>query len=228
MASPEPSPSYVPGPIWPPDWSQFIPDAIGAIATGALVGLVFWWLEVTAGNRRARREAESNWRARRGVVGLGMDSMLYTWFPQDPARQFPGQWSSFLAVVDPRVVIWSEAAPKNRELALARSLVLDLPLLDRLLQDLESIVLVDLIALDVLQGTLVTDQDVDFFLTRFISESAEDGLPTNIPAHLDPRLEENYEVVMDPEAIGTTATLFKSTLRRAESNWTELWERVGS
>lgn len=226
MSTPPPSPSYIPGPIWPPDWSQFIPDALGAIITGAIIGFVLWRVETKAGSRREEREAEALWKARRGAVGLAMNASLETWHPNNPSRNFPLQWAGFLSVVDPRVVLWADAAPKNREIALASALAIDLPLLDRLLTDLESIATVDIPVVARLEGPM-SSEAVDYVLNRFIGESSQDEFTTMREARLDPIYEEIYLAVMDPEEIGSTIPLFKTTLRRAEQNWTELWDRVG-
>lgn len=44
--------------VWPADWSQFLPDLVGAIVTGLLIGLALAWLD----RRRSRREVRTRYR----------------------------------------------------------------------------------------------------------------------------------------------------------------------
>ncbi|WDG18101.1 hypothetical protein [Microbacterium sp. Clip185] len=51
--------------LWPPDWSQFLPDAILALATGLMVSLLLWWWQRNFERRAAREAAESGWQLAR-------------------------------------------------------------------------------------------------------------------------------------------------------------------
>jgi hypothetical protein len=137
MSTPPPSPIYVPGPIWPPDWSQFIPDAIGAIVTGAIIGFVLWQVEAGAGARRDRSDAETRWALARANVAAVMKPTLSIRFWSKPRKNWVAQWKPFLDALDPQVAVWARSAPKNLELQIARDLMIDLPAAARAIKDID-------------------------------------------------------------------------------------------
>lgn len=47
--------------IWPPDWSQFIPDLVNAVLVGAGIGYALWRLQVAGENRSRRVAAKQGW-----------------------------------------------------------------------------------------------------------------------------------------------------------------------
>jgi hypothetical protein len=172
-------PLYAPGPIWPPDWSQFIPDAIGAIITGAIIGVVLWRIESRANSVRKRREAEARWRVARAPLRAHLGDHFLSYFGYEPTvDKFVAQWQSFLAVVPPDLASWAEAAPANRELQMASSLVRDLPVLERLTRDMESslrmVLQVALLAFpDIDRESLDIDEGLHFCMARILTSDGD-------------------------------------------------------
>jgi hypothetical protein len=136
MSTPSPSPVYVPGPIWPPDWSQFIPDAIGAIVTGAIIGFVLWRIESGATASRDRREAESHWRVRRWIIAGALKNSQVSRRPRGH-RELVDGWRALLGAFDPMIARWADASPQNTELAMARGLLINIPLLIDAIEELD-------------------------------------------------------------------------------------------
>lgn len=136
--------------IWPPDFSQFIPDAIITLLTGLAIGFWLWRVQVGAEARGDKREAEALWRlARTEFVGLVGGDL--TGFYTDIQRQF----ERFRAVASryPLLGSWAEASPKNMELRAVASILTALPLVQKTGVTFE-------LALEIRVASVVSDVEV--------------------------------------------------------------------
>jgi hypothetical protein len=122
--------------IWPADWSQFVPDAILTVATGVVVGVLLWLWQTNAERRTAVQAAESNWEIARPHFMSVVD-------PLTPTVD-DGYLVLAVARLDPLIEegkrypigSWAKTAPKNRELATLREILIDAPNLQRLAAEL--------------------------------------------------------------------------------------------
>jgi len=108
---------------WPPDWSQFVPDAILSIVGGVIIGVFLWRLQTTAEANQARRAAEDGWSIARSQVG----SAVLTPFKRENLMgdfaRLANQVKALKKLMETKPFsAWSDAAPKDIELQLMREL----------------------------------------------------------------------------------------------------------
>lgn len=220
MESPDPIPTHAPGPIWPPDWSQFIPDAIGAIITGAIIGFVLWRIETRAEAGRARIEAEARWKINRAGLGPLMRPELDS-RTHGNVDEYPRQWEVFLSALDSDVVVWANDAPKNAELQMARAMLVDLPLIERLVSEVKNEVGGALVA----RGLALpanASKPANYTLVRLL-EGDDAAIPYfgDIP-NPDPTLAGLYDEALNDVGIRRKATTLTAVNTRAAVNWVRL------
>lgn len=128
------------GALWPPDWSQFIPDAILTVITGLGLGLLLYLIQRTAETRAVRRFARNSWRLSRTTVGAavaipinheenGVDLLVFVNYYFSPVLE-AGQKLD--------VAEWSDALSDDKELKALAALLEDIPRLRRLAGELRS------------------------------------------------------------------------------------------
>lgn len=228
MSTPPPSPIYVPGPIWPPDWSQFIPDSIGAIITGAIVGFVLWRVERVSASRRAERDAETQWESRRGALLIAMMSPMDRPKPlSDPERYLVG-WNSVRIALDPAIPVWRRDSPKNVEIALAHGMLLSITTLTSLWHDLRVAILLSVIAVEEEPDTPDLSGDdrsrvVDYCLARFLVGSELEARTSFEDVERDiPVAVSLYERVTNDEAVQSKTALMRAAQETYLSTYTEI------
>ena len=129
------------GEIVPPDWSQFIPDAILTLVTGAAVGWALWRLQSSAETRAEKRVALASWSVARSRVAWALPKPFEENF--DRGDSWLGVWIQFESLEEVGATLavgeWSNAVPDNTELQLTRDLLVDSPNLRRLAVELSDL-----------------------------------------------------------------------------------------
>lgn len=131
-------------PIWPADWSQFIPDLLSGFIVSAIVGvavgIALWRWQAGAEQRQEKRGAESNWAVARSELGHALSEPftrdVEAWIFNHAAQ------TDDLVEAGGKLPIgqWADASPENRELVLMRLLMIDAPVLRRLAGELHSLI----------------------------------------------------------------------------------------
>lgn len=208
-------------PIWEIDWSQFVPDAILTLVTGALIGLWLWRVQRGAESRAERRHAESLWRLARtefiGMVGVRLEGL----YP-DTMRQFERFRAT--AARFPLIGAWVEAAPKNLELRAVTSILTTLPLVQQTGVELE-------LAVKRIVNSIVSDTQEQKLLdlaTMWVATGRAPGAPSEYEYFADKHSGWVAEVLSDAEVTRLRerhlATLSK--LASAQSDLrSHLWKR---
>jgi hypothetical protein len=132
-----PAPS---GTIWPPDWSQFLPDLAGSIVGGLLVGFAIWRFQSTAEDRAAERDALGSWEIMRHQIAWRFRT------PLNEEREV-GSWDSIWSQVRGvsenesalRVGAFLAAAPSSQELQSVATHIRDVERLGRLALNLDEL-----------------------------------------------------------------------------------------
>jgi hypothetical protein len=117
--------------IWPADWSQFIPDTLSALLTGAvvgtIVGIILYRWQRDSEARSERRIALASWRVARATFALSLSA---SWNPQAGASSLPQVMDAVAPVraLGPKhdIPVWAEAAPDNVELQSMAQLLIDI------------------------------------------------------------------------------------------------------
>lgn len=222
------SPPYVPGPLFPPDWSQLVPDAVGASLTGAIIGFVLWRVESTSAKRRERKEAEAHWKVKRARIGSQMQAKVEHLYRNNPAALYPQQFDRLYAVLDPQIAVWADDSPKNRELQLACTMLSDLPLLKRLTHELYASLKLE-VAVQEWTDNDGANRAVDYALVRLMAGETkgfvkyEAGLAQQ---HELPDRQIFYERILVGQGVTAPLANFRAVQSRVEMNWESLREML--
>jgi hypothetical protein len=221
MSTPPPSPSYIPGSIWPPDWSQFIPDAIGALGVGVAIGVFLWRFQRGSELRTAKRQAESHWKVQRaGLAGIMRADLPHT-MPNAPVRLYTESWLPFLSALDQQVAVWADDSLGNHELQLARSMLVDLPRLERQSKRLRLRLHAHAVTRSLVDYSL-SDAAADYFFLRVLTSDEDFHWMEIVMAKEHASWSELFVEVAALDDVSNEIAEFKSLQRRVESNWTEL------
>lgn len=122
--------------LWPPDWSQFVPDLINTAVVGLLVGIGLWIIQTKTSKAERRKLAESIWRHHRAVVLNAASRPLAR---TEDLRFWEPQVQDVLKAAKPiDIVTLSDALPDNPEVRAVAHLVREQPILARAQQELRS------------------------------------------------------------------------------------------
>lgn len=114
-------------PLWPADWSQFVPDLLSSAIIGVAIGVVFFLWQKRSEKRHAERLALASWSTVRSRIVVGVAADL----PEQPSlnHQLKNPFAELAAATDGLPLAqWSNAAPTERALQLLTSIATELPL----------------------------------------------------------------------------------------------------
>lgn len=156
--APPPTVSPTGEPIWPSDWSQFVPDLVSSAVIGLLVGLALYFWQKRSERRQAETLALASWAVVRSRVKVALAEEARSGPPVIPGSYSP--FAAFITAVDELPVSdWSHHARSNEELALTSRILTDLPLFIEAGEDLDRAVGAAVVGL---QPGLVLSPDFDY------------------------------------------------------------------
>lgn len=104
------------GDLLPPDWSQFVPDLVNALITGAVLAFVFWRLQLWRDGRAAKQDARDDWNR--------LTVWLRPHFRAEELELIPSMlgisrpdWELREAVKDYPIEEWARLLPKDEAIA---------------------------------------------------------------------------------------------------------------
>jgi hypothetical protein len=211
-----PTPTIV-APIWPADWSQFVPDTLSALFIGVLVGVVLFRWQRSIETRAEERIALSSWKLARTSFAVAMSK---AWNPTAGARILDEITKQTIGLRElgrsSDVAVWADAVPKNVELRTITTLLRDLDRLEVTAAELYSLITVTA-CFDKIRHE-VSQQVVGTACTLAIGGYD----PANIfSSHIEPFVPLAQEVI-DDETVVDRVSEFRELHGRVRTNYTDL------
>jgi hypothetical protein len=107
--------------IWPPDWSQFFPDALLTVITGLAIGIALYRFQARAEANAARRRTLAEWAMVRPQIAHALATAPNREFGTIQLEMYTS--GIFQKAVDGKPFsTWADDAPEDKELAAVRDL----------------------------------------------------------------------------------------------------------
>gem|GEM_PF-6681165 len=118
-------------PLWPADWSQFVPDLVSSVVLGGLIAVLLAIWERRANKRQAGAIALASWAVARSRVVVAVSNLAPTVEGVTRSGSPGHSFGDVAAAIEGLpLATWHSAAVAKAEIGWANALATDLPLLD--------------------------------------------------------------------------------------------------